>query len=203
MHRSLSPVEFDVVSVPPRFERAQVVLRLVLMLVLAHIGTTLGSLFWLLYLVLPVAAAVLVSQHGAARYVAEDSSRVVRLLQWAIAVYAYLLLLTDRFPTSASDPAVRFEVRPEGEPTAGSALWRLVTTLPMAIALALLGIVSTICWFFANVLVLVHGEYPRAFYDYQVGVVRWLARLWAYHASLVQTYPPVSFESGREVAVGG
>jgi hypothetical protein len=203
MQRSLYPIEFDVVSVPSRFDRAQVVLRLILMLVLAHIGTTLGSLFWLLYLALPVAAAVLVSQHGAARYVAVDSHRVVRLLQWAIAVYAYLLLLTDRFPMSAPDPAVRFEVHPEGVPTVSSALWRLITTLPMAIALALLGIVSTVCWFFAMLLVLVHGAYPRAFFEYQVGVVRWLARLWAYHASLVQSYPPASFESGREVAVGG
>ena len=202
MRSSLYPIEFDVVAVPPRFERVQVVLRLVLMLVLAHLGTTLGWLFWFLYLALPVAAAVLVSQHGAARYLADDSRGVVRLLQWAVAAYAYLLLLTDRFPTSAPDPAVRFEVHPQGEPTVSSALWKLITTLPLAIGLALLGILSTLCWLLAMLLVLVHGEYPRVLYDFQVGVVRWLARLWGYHASLVQTYPPVSFESGSEVAVG-
>ncbi len=202
MRSSLYPIDFDVVAVPPRFDRVQVVLRLVLMLVLAHIGTTLGWFFWLLYLGLPVAAAVLVSQHGAARYHAEDSRGVLRLLNWAVAAYAYLLLLTDRFPTSVPDPAVRFDVYPQGEPTVSSALGRLITTLPMAVVLALLGILSTLCWVVAMLLVLVHGTYPRAIYDFQIGVVRWLARLWGYHASLVQSYPPVSFEPGREVAVG-
>ncbi len=202
MRSSVYPIEFDIVAVPPRFERAQVALRLVLMLALAHIGTTLGWFFWFLYLALPIAAAVLISQHGADRYMAAHSGWIVRLLQWAVAVYAYLLLLTDRFPTSAPDPAVRFEVHPQGEPAVSSALWKLITTLPMAIVLALLGIVSTVCWFVAMLLVLVHGEYPRALYDFQVGVVRWLARLWGYHASLVQTYPPLSFEPGRDVAIG-
>ena len=48
--------------------------------------------------------------------------------------------------------------------------------------------------------ILVRETYPAALYDFQRGVLRWQARLLAYHASLVDEYPPLAFYTGPEPA---
>ncbi len=51
------PVFFGVEQ-PPRYERAQLALRIVLVALFSLVGVTMGVLFGLLYLGLPLAAAV-------------------------------------------------------------------------------------------------------------------------------------------------
>jgi hypothetical protein len=164
----------------------------------------LGSLFtWLVgaaYLIVPVGAAILVSQTGSGRYLPEQGGRVAEWLHWLVAVYAYLAFLTDRFPSTRPEETVRFEVRPGGAPTPGSALLRLLTSLPSAFVLTLLGLVSGVVWVIELLTVLVWEGVPASLYGFQRGIVRWLARLLAYHASLVDEYPPFSFDTGREPA---
>lgn len=135
----MSVAVFDV-GYPQRFDRVQVVLRVVIIWLAALIGIP----FWLiLYLGFPVLAAVLISQKDGARYLTDDGPRVSGWLRTVVAVIAYLWILTDRLPGS-SEPAVRFEVEPSGTPTAGSALLRILTVIPSAFILALLMFVSTI-----------------------------------------------------------
>ena len=52
----------------------------------------------------------------------------------------------------------------------------------------------------ASFSILVTGNYPRALYAYQRGINRWQARLFSYHTSLVDEYPPFRLDVGREGA---
>ena len=109
-------------------------------------------------------------------------------------------MLTDRFPTERPENTVRFDIQPSGAPTVGSALLRLIYSIPSAFVLSLLSFVSAIVWLIAAVMVLLNETYSEGLYDFQRGVVRWGARLLAYHASLVDTYPPFSLDTGPESA---
>src|SRR6266516_2794879 len=114
------PVTFDVER-PPVFRRVQVVLRLALLIVISWIGHPFG----LLWLGLPVVAAIFISQKGGQRYLDEDGAKVTGVLRWIVAALAYLALLTDRLP-GAGENTVRFEVERSGPPTVGSALLRIL-----------------------------------------------------------------------------
>jgi len=45
------------------------------------------------------------------------------------------------------------------------------------------------------VTILIDGKVPRTILAFQRGMLRWNARLWAYHASMVDEYPPFAFEA--------
>ncbi|MCH7999279.1 MAG: DUF4389 domain-containing protein [Chloroflexi bacterium] len=187
------PVTFDVVR-PERFERTQVVLRILLLIIISIVTGAVGWMFGLVYLLLPVLAAILVSNRGSERFIEEEGARVSGWLRWLVAFYAYLLILTDRFPTERPGEIVRFDVRAGGSPTVGSALLRLVYSIPNAFVFLLLGIVSVAVWLIAAVMVLVRESYPEGLYNFQRGVLRWEARLLSYHASLVEEYPPFALD---------
>jgi len=193
------PAVFDVAR-PEKFQRPQVVLRILVLVILAILGGAFGWLIGLVYLVLPVISAILISQKGSERFIQEDAPRVAGWLRWLVAVDAYIAILTDRFPTEKPQDVVRYEVQPGGAPTVGSALLRLIYSIPSAIVLGLLSFVSGIIWVIAVIMVLVQETYPEGLYNFQRGVVRWTARLLAYHASLVEQYPPYALDTGPESA---
>jgi hypothetical protein len=178
---------------PATFGRAHVVLR-VLLLVVASILTGGFGWFGLAYLLFPVLAAVFISQKGGARFLEEDAPRLTRWLGFVVALVAYIAALTDRLP-GGGESAVRFEVERSGSPTVGSALLRLLYAIPSAIVVALLGVVAAIVWVVAAIAILVSETYPESLWRFQLGVVRWQARLFGYLASLVEPYPPFSFDT--------
>lgn len=184
------PVVFDV-SRPPRFQRAHVVLRVVLLVLLGWVGLPIG----LLWLGIPVASAVLISGKDGKRYLAEEGPKVQNALAFIVGVVAYLALLTERLPGGGENPA-RFEVRRSGVPTVGSALLRIVTSIPSLIVLGLFAFVGVFVWLMALVLVLVGGAYPESWWRFLRGIVRWEAYLLAYLASLVDAYPPFGLDTG-------
>ena len=92
------PVTFDVER-PPVFQRAHVFLRVALLVVAGWIGHPFG----LLWLSLPVVAAVLVSQKGGQRYLDESGPTVTRVINWILDLVAYLALLTDRLPEAGAE----------------------------------------------------------------------------------------------------
>jgi len=191
------PVTLDVER-PQRFDRVQVVLRVALLIVVGWIGHPVG----LLWLGFPVVAAVLVSQKGGQRYLDENGPAVTRVLNWFLDVVGYLALLTDELPGQGRHP-VRLQVDRSGSPTVGSALLRFLYAIPSLIVLAVLTFVSGIVWVIAAILVLIHEDYPDGFWRFQLGVVRWEARLLAYLASLVDRYPPFALETGAEGRLSG
>src|SRR5262249_54288876 len=107
---------------------------------------------------------------------------------------AYMLLLVDRFP--AGEPTgVQIQIRPDARPTTGSALLRLITSIPSGFVLAILGCVSSVLFVIGAVMVLIERRIPSSILGFQRGVLRWQARLLAYHASLVDEYPPFSLDA--------
>jgi len=184
------PVTFDVER-PPVFRRVHVVLRVVLLVVISWIGHPFG----LLWLGLPVIAAVLIAQKGGQRYLDENGPKLTGILRWILAVLAYLALLTDRLPGEGSQP-VRFAVERSGPPTVGSALLRILYAIPSLIVLAILGLLGAIVWVIAVVLILINENYPESFWRFQLALVRWEAWLLVYLASLVDRYPPFRLETG-------
>jgi len=188
------PVHVEVSS-PPRFERIQLVLRIVLAITLGWIGITAGWLVCALYGLLPVFAAIAVSSRGGEGYTTTIGPRLWRVLVWLLQFGAYMALLIDRFPAGDDDP-VRIDIQLTGKPTIGSALTRLATSIPSGLVLVFLWCGSSVLWLIAAVIVLLDAPMPDAILAFQRGVLRWQARLVAYHASLVAEYPPFSFETG-------
>jgi hypothetical protein len=195
------PAIFDVQR-PEKFDRAQIFLRLLVVIILSIFAGAIGWIFGLVYLVFPVIAAVLISQKNGQRYLQEDGERVTGWLRWVLAVYAYLGLLTDKLPTEKPEEIIRFEVRTSGQPTVGSALLRLIFSIPSAFVLGILGIVSAIVLVIAIISVLINETYSQGLYDFQRGILRWQARLLAYHSSLVDEYPPFAVDTGPEGEAG-
>lgn len=188
------PAFFNVAK-PERFDRSQMALRIVIMLVLSFFGV-LGLIFSGLYLIFPVLAAIFISQKGAERFMEEDGERMTGWLRFVVAALAYLWLLTDRLPTEKPEESVTYRIDRGGSPTVGSALLRLIFSIPSAFVLGLLSIIGAILWIIAAVMVLVQEDYPEGIYNFNVGVLRWQARLLAYHASLVEPYPPFAVDTG-------
>jgi hypothetical protein len=169
-------------------QRVQVGVRLLLLLALASIGCS--SAYWLVYLALPVVAALLVSRDGATRYLGEDSRGTIRVLRWAARAYAYLWLLSDAVPSAeASAGPVDFEVVPGGAPTPSSALVRLLSSLPALLLLSLLSIVAVPLWVIGAVAILITERTPAPIADFIAMKLRYQFRLVAYHLSLVDAYP--------------
>jgi Domain of unknown function (DUF4389) len=187
------PVVFDTVR-PERFDRPQVFLRLVVLFVFSAVGSV-GSL---LYFGFPVLAGIMISGKGGQRFMEEDSPRVAGWLHWIVAVAAYVFFLSDRFPTERPETAARLEIAPSGIPTVGTAVLRIITSIPSVLVLLLLCIVSVVVWVVAAIWVLVRRTYPEVLYGYQRAVVRWGARLLAYHASIVDRYPPFAIDTKAE-----
>lgn len=189
-----SPVHVEVVS-PAHHERIQVVLRILLAIALGWIGITTGWLVGLLFVALPLVAAISAST-GPRRFREDTAPAVVRVLSWLLQLSAFMLLLTDRFP-SGTDPNARIELPIHAQPTPGSALTRLLTSLPSGLVLMVLWFVSSVLWLVSAITVLVATTVPPSILGYQRGVLRWQARLVAYHASLVDDYPPFAVETGN------
>ena len=184
------PVTFEIER-PPVFDRSHVFIRIAVLIVLGWIVHPVG----LLWLGLPVVAAILISQKGGQRYLSEDGPTVTRALNWIVDLVAYLALLTDRLP-GRDGHAVRFEVERSGSPTTRSALMRILCTIPSVIVLAILTWVGSIVWVLAMVLVFFTGSYPAGWWHFLCGLVAWEARLVAYLASLVDRYPPFALATG-------
>ncbi len=180
------PVRFHV-ELPAQMQRVHVVIRLVLLVALGTIGCS--SLYWLFYLGLPALAALLIAQSGGERYLAEEAPGIARVLRWLARAYAYLWFLTDAVPTTEPGGAVDLEIAPGGMPAAGSALLRLVTSLPALILLGILSFVGGILWVIDAIVILARARPSEALSDYFAMMLRLQFRLVAYHLSLVERYP--------------
>jgi hypothetical protein len=190
------PVHVEVTS-PAHFDRIQLLLRVVLVIVLAWVGITAGRLVFLLYLALPVIAAIVISSSSGERYTGEIGARIWRVIAWLLQFSAYMMLLVDRFPTGEDHP-VRIRIDITGKPSVSSALARLATSIPSGIVLMLLWLVSGLLWLFQAAFVLFGLAPAPSILGYQRGVLRWEAKLVAYHASLVDHPPPYALDTELE-----
>ena len=58
--------------------------------------------------------------------------------------------------------------------------------------LCLVGVLSCVLWVVSLFTIVFSGTVPASIVELQTGYLRWQARLVAYHASLVEEYPPFS-----------
>ncbi|HVV84139.1 MAG TPA: DUF4389 domain-containing protein [Kofleriaceae bacterium] len=188
------PVRY-LVERPARFTRLQLLVRFVAFCALGVLGITFGTVFAFAYLALPVFAAVRLSGgREPEAYLHEDGQRLVRALGWFAAFSAWFALVAERLPGRSSSDVVAIEVDDGAKPDARKAIWRVVSGLPSALVLVLLCMIGTLVWLWAALSILVHERVGDGTHDYLIGLQRWAVRLLAYQASLVDDYPPFSFE---------
>jgi hypothetical protein len=184
------PVTLSIES-PERYERPQLLVRLIIGAALGAVHQSLFGVIAALYVLLPGVAAIMISQHGGRGLATAHADWMVKILGWLLAFYAYMLFVTDDFPLDSSTRKLRLQLESTGQPTSGDALWRLLSSLPYAIVLLVLGIVSAVISLIIGVCVLFARRAPRALRNFQQTVLGWLARFLACHSSLVEGYPPV------------
>jgi len=187
------PVHYRVER-PDRFTRLQLLVRVVAFCALGALGLSFGTVFLFAYLALPVYAASRLAASDPAEYAAHDGPRVVGALRWLAAVCAWAGLITDHLPARTPDEIVKLEIESAANPTASSAMWRILTGLPSALVLAVLCWIGGLVWLWAALSILFAQRVGPGAFHYLVGLQRWSIRLLAYQASLVDEYPPFSFE---------
>ncbi len=123
-----------------------------------------------------------------------DFSR--ELARFEARVGAYAFLLTDQYPSTVEEQSVHLEIDYPNVETDLNRWYPLVKWLlaiPHYIVLAFLSIAAFFVVILAWFAILVTGQYPRALFDFIVGVSRWWLRVGAYAVLMVtDQYPPFS-----------
>ena len=111
-------------------------------------------------------------------------------------IAAYVALLTDRYPSTEEEQSVHLELDypdVERDLSRWLPLVKWLLAIPHYIVLFFLGIGAVVAIIIAWFAILFTGRYPRALFDYVVGVGRWGLRVQAYVSLLVtDRYPPFS-----------
>jgi Domain of unknown function (DUF4389) len=118
------------------------------------------------------------------------------LTRFGARVGAYVVLLTDLYPSTEDEQAVHLEIDyPDAKQDLNRwmPLVKWFLAIPHYIVLAFLGIGAFFAVVIAWFAILFTGRYPRALFDYVVGVGRWALRVNGYALLLVtDRYPPFS-----------
>jgi hypothetical protein len=118
------------------------------------------------------------------------------LLRFSTRVGAYALLLTDQYPSTVDEQSVHLEVDypdVKKDLKRGMPLIKWFLALPHYLFLTVLVVGAFFAVIIAWFAILFTGSYPKALFDYVVGVMRWGLRVNAYAFLLVtDQYPPFS-----------
>jgi hypothetical protein len=118
------------------------------------------------------------------------------LTRFGARVGAYLALLTDRYPSTVDEQSVHLEIDyPDVERDLNRwlPLVKWLLAIPHYLVLVVLWLAAFVAVVLAWFAILVTGRYPRALFDFVVGVGRWGLRVDAYAFLLVtDRYPPFS-----------
>lgn len=122
----------------------------------------------------------------------------LELYRFQTRVGAYLLLMTDKYPSTEDQQSVHVDIKyPNAEKDLNRfmPLIKWFLALPHYFVLLILGIGAVFAVVFAWFAILLTGKYPKDLFDYVEGVNRWSLRVGAY-AFLLTTdkYPPFSLK---------
>jgi hypothetical protein len=118
------------------------------------------------------------------------------LTRFSARVCAYLVLLTDQYPSTVEEQSVHLHIDyPDVEQDLNR--WLPLVKWLLAIPHLLVLLVLSVAAFFAIGIawfaILFTGRYPRGLFDFVVGVGRWWLRVEAYATLLItDRYPPFS-----------
>jgi hypothetical protein len=124
---------------------------------------------------------------------------------WRVSYYGYSALGTDRYPpfSLGEEPGypARLHVEYPEHLSRGLVLVKWILAFPHYIVVAILGGATrgglvTILTFFAGVVLLFTGRYPRELFDLILGFDRWSLRVMAYVSLLTDEYPPFRLDQG-------
>ena len=125
--------------------------------------------------------------------------------RWEVGTYAYLLLLTDRYPFGSldADYPVSVTLSP-GRLNRAAVFFRMILIIPASLVAAVLmyglgPILMIPTW----LIVLIGGRMPQPLYQAIAASVRYWARMKAYWYLLTDVYPAGLFGDGPEPAPGG
>jgi hypothetical protein len=193
------------VDYPDRLDRLTTLLRAIWILPIAVIWTLLagsddggrtgGALFGGLWLAIVLMIAV------RAVYPRWWFDFARELTRFGARIGAYLALLTDRFPSTVDEQSVHLEID-YPDVTRDLSRWlplvKWLLAIPHYVVLAFLWIGAVVAIVIAWFAILITGRYPRALFDYVVGVNRWSLRVSAYAFLLVtDRYPPFSLKEDK------
>lgn len=118
------------------------------------------------------------------------------LTRFSARVGAYVALLTDGYPSTVEEQSVHLDLDyPDVERDLNRwlPLVKWILALPHYLVLVVLWLAAIVSVVVAWFAILVTGRYPRALFDFVVGVGRWGLRVNAYAFLLVtDKYPPFS-----------
>jgi len=118
----------------------------------------------------------------------------LELARFTTRVEAYLLLLTDEYPSTDEEQSVHLEIpypNVETDLNRWLPLVKWLLAVPHWAVLAVLAVVAIFVLVLAWFAILFTGRYPRGLFDFTVGVLRWDSRVWAYSILLsTDRYPP-------------
>jgi hypothetical protein len=113
-------------------------------------------------------------------------------------VGAYFGLLTDQYPSTTDEQSVHLEIDypdVENDLNRWMPIVKWFLAIPHYIILMFLSIAAFLAVVIAWFAILFTGQYPKALFDFNVGVARWWLRVNAYAFLLVtDQYPPFSLD---------
>lgn len=123
-------------------------------------------------------------------------SFATELSRFSARIFAYLFLLTDKYPSTEDEQAVRLRF---DYPNAAKDLnrWlpivKWLLAIPHYVVLIFLIIAAGFVTLFAWFAILFTGKYPKSLFEFVEGVMRWGIRVNAYSFLLItDKYPPFS-----------
>jgi|BarGraNGADG00312_2_1021985.scaffolds.fasta_scaffold11689_2 Domain of unknown function (DUF4389) len=120
----------------------------------------------------------------------------LELARFGTRVGAYLVLLTDQYPSTVEEQSVHLQIDyPDVERDLNRwlPLVKWLLAIPHFLVLFVLSVAALFAVLIAWFAILFTGQYPRGLFDFVVGVARWSLRVQAYAILLVtDSYPPFS-----------